>query len=205
MARQEAAGAGKGGDLASPLATRVKKHGTLVELKEGQILLHQGEVVPGLFLVSRGIIGASSSVGDGRNRFLYPLMAGMCFSPFPTGKNRADVTLQALSEAYVYLLPHETFAKLLRSDKAFLALLGDLVNHMLAADTMLLAACRIPSARDRLRAYMRAQLILQPVMGEESAKLFDGRISQNLLAEMLGVTRPYLNQLLKSVRSEFGV
>ena len=202
MARVETAGTDARKDFSSALASRIKKHGFLVEVNEGQVLLRQGELVPGLYLVSRGIVAAMSSAGDGRRRFLYPLMPGMYFSPFPTGKNRSDATLQALSEAYVYILQHDAFQKLLKTDKAFLPLVGELVNHTLAANAMLLAACRIPSAKERLRAYMRAHLMLQPVIGTEAVQLLDSRISQNLLAEMLGVTRPYMNQLLKAMRSE---
>lgn len=187
----------------TPLGRKIKELGVLLEYKEGQVILKQGAVTPGLFMVSRGIMGARADPGDGKSRLIAPILHGMCHAPFPTGRSRSDATLFAITDCYVYMLPHAQFTELLRSDPAFLDLVGDLVNQAISSYALLLAVARMPSAKDRLRLMMQAQYMIQPHLGPDSANLIESRMSQALVAEMLGVSRTYMNQLVKTLKEEF--
>lgn len=191
-----------GQDFNTPLGRKIKELGSLLEYKEGQVILKQGSRTPGLYMVSRGIMGARADPGDGKSRLIMPIMHGMCYSPFPSGRNRSDATLFAITDCYVYMLPHEQFTALIRSDPAFLDFIGDLVNHTISTYALMLSVGRMPSAKDRLRLMLQAQYMLQPHLGPDSATLIESRMSQTLLAEMLGIARTYMNQLVKTIRKE---
>lgn len=192
-----------GQDFNTYLGRKIKELGELLEFRQGQVILKQGAKTPGLYMVSRGIMGAKADPGDGKSRLIAPILHGMCYSPFPTGRNRSDATLFAITDCYVYLLPHEQFSALVKTDPVFLDLVGDLVNHTISASALMLAVGRMPSAKDRLRLVMQVQYMLQPHLGPDSGSPIETQISQALLAELLGVTRTYFNQLMRDLREEF--
>ena len=190
------------GEFDTPFGALVQRHSSLLHLKSGEILFEENDPQKGLYLISSGILAASAKMPDGKRRFLYPAFHGTAFSPFPTGRNKAFVTVTALSSSYVYLLPHEAFMQMMRTNPQFVEMVGDLLNRTIGLLQARIIAGSVESAAERIRAFIRLQDAFQPFLGPDAATPIEERLSQTMLAEMTGVSRPYFNQQLKLIRAE---
>ena len=186
----------------TPFGRQVRKHGKLLAFEAGQPVFRRDETLQGLYLISSGILGIFKDNGKGREKLLWPVFHGLCVNTFPTGRNVAVTSLTALTKSHAFFLHHTAFTQMIEDDHAFLGMVGDIVNHNFQMTSVLLNAGRLESAQARIAEFIRLQDAIQPQLGPDAGTLIEDRISQALIAEMLGVSRPYFNQQVRKLRGQ---
>jgi CRP/FNR family cyclic AMP-dependent transcriptional regulator len=90
--------------LASAMAVR--------ELKDGELLVKEGEADHTLYILADGKLGVISASADGRQNLVHTMTAGECAGTRAfVDRSPRKATLRALGDATVYMLTPEAFDK----------------------------------------------------------------------------------------------
>jgi CRP/FNR family cyclic AMP-dependent transcriptional regulator len=90
--------------LASAMAVR--------ELKDGELLVKEGEADHTLYILADGKLGVISASPDGRQNLVHTMTAGECAGTRAfVDRSPRKATLRALGDATVYMLTPEAFDK----------------------------------------------------------------------------------------------
>jgi CRP/FNR family cyclic AMP-dependent transcriptional regulator len=90
--------------LASAMAVR--------ELKDGELLVKEGEADHTLYILADGKLGVISATADGRQNLVHTMTAGECAGTRAfVDRSPRKATLRALGDATVYMLTPEAFDK----------------------------------------------------------------------------------------------
>ena len=80
------------------------------ELKDGELLVNEGETDHTLYILTDGKLGVISATADGRQNLVHTMTAGECAGTRAfVDRSPRKATLRALGDATVYMLTPEAF------------------------------------------------------------------------------------------------
>lgn len=178
---------------------KIQREGVLLEFEPNQAIVRQGEPANGLYLVSSGTLGGFYRPMQGRRRFILPIWHGMCLPPYPDPVIPSALSIISVSRSYLYHLTQIRFDRLIATDREFSQQVGEAVTRTLNFYALVLGTTSIQPARMRVLETFRLANAFQPHLGPDAGVPLEKRFKQEHLAEMLGVSRPYLNRILSEI------
>ncbi len=176
---------------------KVMAQSRLVEARRGDILAEAGGDDPPILIVSSGVLCLyKRDPFSGKEIFYAPVFRGGIANVIGALKNSSTQTIRALSHSNVYLLEQPAIRNLIK-DVDFLEWCTAQVAQNMESLFQYVMALRTPSVDDRI-----VQL-LQAGYWETHREMPRGDftlawpITQNDLAALAGISRPYLNASLK--------
>lgn len=166
-----------------------------VHLRRHQVIRSQGDPVRELYLLSEGWVGSCIDVAAGTRQMVKVHLAGdMLGTPSLTLPNAAE-TLIAITRATVDVVPVSAFARLFMSEPRIAA-----ATFMIAQKERVLLMDRLTSvartsAAQRLAAFLLSVYERLTVIGLKEPT-FDLPLSQDELADVLGITPVHANRTL---------
>jgi CRP/FNR family transcriptional regulator, cyclic AMP receptor protein len=186
--------------FSAPLPSRdvfafIAAHGSIIRLRKGQVVFLQGSSGNAMFCIHQGVVKLSVSSEEGREVIVDVRVAGDCFGEetlISHGVGR-PYSAVCLAGTEAVKIESKQLMKILKTredvSSAFLVYLLER-NRDLQAH---LANCLLyPGAK-------RLMHTLLTIMNEEGLGRLP-KMSQQTLAEMIGMTRQYVNVLLKEFR-----
>lgn len=169
----------------------------LVEYKRGDILSEAGMKNPAILIVSSGVLCAQRyDPATERDLFYAPVYRGGAVNIIGGLRNETNLTIRALSRANVYRLEHDAIEELRPSPQFNDWCMAQLAHNMELLFQYVLAI-RSPSVDERIIQLLKASY------WETNRKMPEGKfelawpITQNDLAALAGISRPYLNASIR--------
>ncbi|MBX3656019.1 MAG: Crp/Fnr family transcriptional regulator [Ramlibacter sp.] len=162
--------------------------------RKGEVMLHAGDPVRGWYAVTSGLVTLQSQSAQGRLSVFLGAQAGDWFgegSALKDEPRRYDVV--ALRDSELLCLPRAEFDELRATSLAFNQLLVAHLNLRLGQAMAMIEAERIRSPEQRVALYLGR--LFWPGL----RKL---RLSQEELANLVGLSRQTVNRVLKQFESE---
>ncbi len=181
--------------LPAPALERVAGLATQRNYREGELIFSQGDPGDALYAVVSGRIRISSGAADGREVFLNIMEPGDTFGEIALldgGTRTATAVVMAASE--LVSLRREHLAELLEREPKVAIELLRLCGERLRWTSGLVEDASLLDAPARLAKRL---LSLGQLHGERAGDGFSLRISQEDLANFLGVSRQAVNQQLQ--------
>lgn len=97
--------------------TRLVRMAVPREFKKGEVIFHEGDVAPGIFIVGRGLVRIYKLAATGKEHVLHLAGPGMTFAEVAVfGGFPCPATAEAVENTECVLLPAEPLSKALRED-----------------------------------------------------------------------------------------
>lgn len=173
-------------------------------LKAHRIVFHRGEVPDKVFTVYKGWLCRYRDLGRGRYQILNFILPGDTItlsSMFMPGQP-LSFSVKALTDVELCSFPAETFRSLLSQKPAYMQPYYQDLSEYLDAITTRLADLGQRSAKGRM-----AQLFVELHRRHQKRHMihnggFALPVSQEILANALGITKSYVNRTLATMRDE---
>lgn len=179
-----------------------KLAGEPVFIRRNQVIRHEGDASPGLFLLARGWVGSSIRLGDGSRQFLKVHMAGDVLGAPSLPLAQAAETLVALTDAKISTVAlsdlgaiFEQFPRLgalffLAAQEERIVLMDRLIGVGRLSATQRLAM---------LFVHLHERLVaIDPGTGPE----FDLPLSQEQIGDIVSLTAVSVNRALRSLQDD---
>ncbi|MBX3587506.1 MAG: Crp/Fnr family transcriptional regulator [Ramlibacter sp.] len=180
--------------LPADMQARIEARVSLRAGRKGEVMLHAGEPVKGWYAVTAGLVTLQSQSAQGRLSVFLGAQAGDWFGEGSALKNeprRYDVI--ALRDSELLCLPRAEFDELRATSLAFNQLLVAHLNLRLGQAMAMIEAERIRSPEQRVALYLGR--LFWPGL----RKL---RLSQEELANLVGLSRQTVNRVLKQFEAQ---
>jgi len=168
-------------------------------LQRNEVIFAQGDPAGSVFYIQKGVVKLSVTSYAGKRAVLTVLGPGNFFGVWClAGQPRRTATVTAMASTTVRVIPKEQILRLLRTDRAF----ADYFIAFLLARNIRIAQQVVNLLFDSTeRRLIRALLFLTQFGTKKSNdEVTLSRVSQELLAEMIGSTRTHVNGLLRKLK-----
>ena len=172
--------------------------GTIIKYKKGQIIFSQGDPANSVFYIHNGNVKVSIASEQGKE-VVVAVLGGdeFCGEGCLTGQPLRIATASAMTECKIMRLEKETVIRVLHDEPAFSEMF---LSHLLARNIRVeedLIDQLFNSSEKRLA---RALLLLANFGKEGRPELIIPKVSQEMLAEMIGTTRSRVSYFMNKFR-----
>ncbi len=171
----------------------------LLRYKRGEVIFHQGDPADSIYFIVAGRIRLSVTDIRGKQAILGLLGANEVFGQqcLMFGRKRRVMTAEAVAAAEVVMVPLETMRRLLERDTRFAKfVLHDTVTRMVGYEEALVH--QLINNSERRLARVLLQLAKYDGTGSRP-KMIEG-VSQEVLAEIVGASRPRISGFMNKFR-----
>jgi len=156
----------------------------------------------GIFVLNRGTAIRYKILRDGRRQVLGVILPGD-FIGFPGGLfEKALYSVSSLTDAVVCAIPFDTVFELFRRFPKLAAAIFWLTNREAALFAERLVGIGRQSAYERLAHLLLELLVRLQAAGLADARSYDMPLTQELMADALGLSVPHVNRTLRRLRDE---
>ena len=180
-----------------PTLKKIISHCKLVEYKRGDIVSEAGAKDPAILIVSSGVLCMQRrDPATGKDILYAPVFRGGAVNVIGALTDHSNLTIRSLSRSNVYRLEREAIDRL-KSSPQFVEWCTAQIAHNMESLFQYVLAIRSSSVDERVMQIFRA------AYWETHRKMPEGRfqmawpITQNDLAALAGISRPYLNSSLR--------
>ncbi|HNP27230.1 MAG TPA: Crp/Fnr family transcriptional regulator [Nitrosomonas sp.] len=184
------------------IAVLMRMHEKPHFIDERTIFLNQGDVQKNCYIVTKGWAYRFDELSDGNRQIINYYLPGDIISPFAVVMPKANYSVASITRLEVCVFEPDYLVELFATQPK----LGLLYGWMLGRDDSLVAEHVVRVGRRS--AYKRtAHLLLElfyrlKIIGETEDKTFSMPISQNLLADTLGLSFVHMNRTLRKLRMD---
>lgn len=172
------------------------------QLRRGEFLRHEGDAAPGLYLLRSGWTASSMIVAGGARQIIRVHMPGDMLGLPSLALARAADTLFALSPASVSVVSRRALGQIFEACPRLAALLFLISQEERVTLMDRLASMGRTTTLDRLAALI-LQLHARILRSDPDAgDTFRAPLTQNDLADLLGVTGIYINRTIQQLRRD---
>ena len=187
-----------------PLLSELLKNARIKHFPRGQILLYEGDTVPEVFILKKGVVKLHDIDAQGNEKILHvvgpPGILPLAFISGPNITTRWFYT--ALSDCDAYVLPEEVLRKAaVENGKLGMHLttwFSNEVHELLER----LSSLGKTNARDKLIAALRYLAVCHSKQRVNGWYRVTFPVSHQLLADMVGITRESAATVMKELQDE---
>lgn len=189
------------GSLPPALQQSILQRAMVRSYGAGEFLIREGEPAVGLFALLHGRTRHVRSVCDGEEVLLHIGEPGLWFGEYPllTGKPSIGSVI-ADTDSRVLFLPAREFERIIEAEPRYLRPFAVLIAERFAFAYRYLAQAHGLSPEEFLHARLKGVVAMQRI-DQPSNGPADVSLSQEALANMIGVSRQTLNVLLRRLEA----
>lgn len=183
-------------------AVLVSMHERSQVIPKGQVMLSPGDVHRMCFIVTKGWAFRYSKLDNGNRQVINYYLPGDIISPFALFLPKANYSVSSITDLQVAVFEPDSLTGLFTAHPR----LGLLYGWMLGREDVLIAEQVVRIGRRS--AYKRtAHLLLEfyhrlKMVGLDSNGTFDTPLTQNLLADTLGLSMVHMNRTLRQLQRD---
>jgi CRP-like cAMP-binding protein len=185
------------GALPEPLRAAILEHAELIRLDKDDFLFRAGDAADGFFGVLSGDLRAFRREAGGKEAFLeiYGPTSWVGVALWTGSCPKRDFSIVAAAPSQVLFLATKAYREIVAREPLYLECFGELVSSLAAEAQASLFEQRFDASRRTARILMR----IADLHGRKSEKGVELHLalSQGDLASLAGVSRQYMNGLIK--------
>jgi CRP-like cAMP-binding protein len=171
-------------------------------LKAGQVLVEEGQPSDEMYVLRRGWVNSSMTLGDGGRQIVRFFTSGDLINGTCLAWTRTAATLTAATEAEVSPLPRRALTTLFETQPRLAALLHGLVTVETVVLSDRVASLGRTDGRARIATLLLELWSRQRVVDREVDTSFELFLSQVQIADIVGLTKIHVNRLLKEMEGD---
>jgi CRP-like cAMP-binding protein len=173
-----------------------------LRLRAGQDVITAGHAYRGIFILNRGLAIRYKVLHDGRRQLLSMVLPGE-FIGFPGGLfEKARYSVSALTDAVACAVPFAAIHDLFRQHPRLGAAFFWLAGHDAALFAEHLVGLGRQTAYERMAHFLLELLVRLRAVGLADERSYEMPLTQELMADMLGLSVPHVNRTLRRLREE---
>ena len=176
----------------------VLRNSTLVEYQRGETICAAGGDKLAIRFISSGEAALYSQLVVGSEQICAPLARGSIINVIDLLEGTNQHTIKATSRSMVYEFGLDKFLQH-QNDPDFLRWCIRVVTHNVKLLSLYTSLLLLRNADDRLLMFLRVTYLQQHGVLPQGEFSLDWGMPQQVFADMINVTRPYLNQRLKAL------
>ncbi|RLD60514.1 MAG: Crp/Fnr family transcriptional regulator [Bacteroidetes bacterium] len=168
--------------------------------KRGDIVYHEGNRMPGLFCISKGILKLYKTGIEGKGQIVAFAKQGDIIGYRSVLSNEvACTTAQVIEEAILCFIPADVFINLVKSNSKFSIKIMQLACNELGNANKLITDIAQKSVRERLAEIL---LILKDIFGVDENNVLQISLTREEIANLVGTATESVIRLLSEFKSE---
>ena len=187
-----------------PLLTDILKHARVKHFPRGQILLYEGDTVPEVFILKKGVVKIHDIDAQGNEKILHivnpPGVLPLAF--FSGGDMTTQWFYTALTDCDAYVLPEETLRKAATDNGKLGMHLTNWFSGEVHELLVRLSSLGKTNARDKLVAALKYLAVCHSKQRVSGWYRVNFPVSHQLLADMVGITRESAATAMKELQDE---
>ena len=189
-------------DLPPESLEKLASNTNLIQYPRHSMVVHQNDPNCGLYIVAEGLVKAYRLHTSGRQRVIKLHSAGSLFGNMTIGQNPGCVLqAEALEASKIYVIKLHDLQSLIQNDMAFALKLMNHMAHQLEASYLELEAAAYDPAYKRT-CNLLIQLCDDLQITITPGCIIDLRVTQEDMAEMLGLTRMTITKVVRELRKK---
>lgn len=168
--------------------------------KRGDIVYHEGNRMPGLFCISKGILKLYKTGIEGKGQIIAFAQKGDIIGYRSVLSNEvACTTAQVIEDAVLCFIPADTFINLVKNNSKFSIKIMQLACNELGTANKLITDIAQKSVRERLAEIL---LILKDVFGVDENNILQISLTREEIANLVGTATESVIRLLSEFKAE---
>lgn len=177
---------------------RIKCGKLVVNYRTGEVVYQQGEPAPSIFFLQSGRVIATVSAANGKEAITAMIEPGMFFGVNCLDDSVARMSrITAITPSTALEITKDALLALLRKSPEFAELF---VTFLVQRNSFMMSSLTDQLFNSSEKRLARILLILSRFGENDGPNVISGDISQEMIAEMIGSTRPRVNYHLRRFR-----